>query len=59
MIERIKAMPFGVKLSVLFLLISYVAFLLFVNLQAGLFIAFILTCMAAVYRIIDYVVLGR
>jgi len=58
MIERIKAMPFGVKLSVIFLLISYIVFLCLVP-QVGLFIAFILTCMAAVYRIIDYVVLGR
>ena len=58
MIERIKAMPFGVKLSVIFLLICYIAFLCLVP-EVGLFIAFILTCISAACRIIDYVVLGR
>lgn len=57
MIERIKAMPFGVKLSVLFLLISYIS-LFFLVPQVALFIAFLLTCFTAAYRIINYIVDG-
>jgi uncharacterized membrane protein len=62
MIERIKlmpkAMPWGVKLAVIFLLICYIA-LLFLWPEAWLILTFIIGLGAAIDRIIEYNESGR
>ena len=57
MIERIKAMPFSVLVSIMFLLISYIVWCFTVP-QIGLLLTFIVACFAAAYRIINYIVDG-
>ena len=51
--ERIKAMPFSVILSVIFLLVCCIAFLFFVP-QLALYIAFIIAFMASSIIVINY-----
>jgi hypothetical protein len=58
MIERIKVMPWGVKLAVIFLLICYIA-LLFLWLEAWLILTFVIGLFAAIDRIIEYNESGR
>jgi hypothetical protein len=56
--ERIKAMPWGVKLSVVFLLIFYIA-LLFLWPVIWLSLTFLIALYTAINRIIEYNVSGH
>jgi len=51
--ERIKAMPRGVKLAVIFLLICYIALLL-VSVTFWLSLTFLIAIFIAIVRIVEY-----
>jgi hypothetical protein len=56
--ERIKAMPWGVKVAAVFLLICYIA-LLFLSPEIWLCLTFLFGLYTAVNRIIEYIVSGH
>ena len=51
--ERIKTMPWGVKLAVIFLLICYIA-LLFLSPELWLILTFLIALYNAIDRFIEY-----
>jgi hypothetical protein len=56
--ERIKAMPWGVKVAAVFLLICYIT-LLFLSPGISLILNLVICLLAAINRIIEYNVSGH